>query len=61
LHQGATIRILSKPTITPRMVAAMLILLAAFWLYSIAVVLVRLRCIILEREHNAALTAEGAA
>jgi len=61
LHQGATIRILEKPTIAPSMVAAMLVLLAACWLYSIAIVLVRLRCIILEREQNAAWVAEGAA
>src|SRR2546426_242620 len=54
LHQGATIRLLNKPTMAPPMLAAMLIMLAACWLYSIAVVLVRLRCIILEREQNVA-------
>src|SRR5712672_2070790 len=53
LHQGATIRLLAKPTMAPPMVAAMLIMLAACWLYSVAVVLIRLRCIILEREQNA--------
>jgi heme exporter protein C len=58
LHQGATIRMLNKPTIAPPMLAAMLIMLAACWLYSIAVVLVRLRVIILEREQNAARFAE---
>jgi heme exporter protein C len=57
LHQGATIRMLNKPTIAPPMLAAMLIMLAACWLYSIAVVLVRLRYIILEREQNAARVA----
>jgi heme exporter protein C len=57
LHQGATIRILNKPTIAPRMLAALLIMLAACWLYSIAVVLVRVRHIILEREQNAARVA----
>ena len=57
LHQGATIRILNKPTIAPPMLAAMLIMLAACWLYSIAVVLVRVRQIILEREQNAARVA----
>src|ERR1051325_517912 len=54
LHQGATIRILNKPTIAPPMLAAMMIMLAACWLYSIAVVLVRVRQIILERQQNAA-------
>jgi len=58
LHQGATIRILNKPTIAPPMLAAMLIMLAACWLYSIAVVLARVRVIILEREQNAARFAE---
>ena len=58
LHQGATIRILGKPSIAPPMLAAMLIMLAACWLYSVAVVLIRLRCIILEREQNAAHLAE---
>jgi heme exporter protein C len=57
LHQGATIRILNKPTIAPSMLAAMLIMLAACWLYSVAVVLVRVRHIILDREQNAARVA----
>jgi heme exporter protein C len=61
LHQGATIRLLEKPKMTGPMLAAMFIMLAACWLYSIAVVLIRLRCIILEREQNAAWVAEGAA
>src|SRR5437870_4473901 len=59
LHQGATIRILNKPTMAPPMLAAMLIMLAACWLYSIAVVLYRLRCIILEREESAFRSVEG--
>ena len=58
LHQGATTRILQKPTIRGSMLAALLIMLAACWLYSVAVVLMRLRCIILEREQNAARFAE---
>ncbi len=53
LHQGATIRLLNKPTMAPPMLAAMFIMLGACWLYSVAVVLLRLRCIILEREHEA--------
>jgi heme exporter protein C len=61
LHQGASIRLLGKPTIAPPMMAAMLIILAACWLYSVAVVLVRLRQIILEREQNAAWAAEARA
>ncbi|MEP6718594.1 MAG: heme ABC transporter permease CcmC [bacterium] len=57
LHQGATIRLLNKPTIAPPMLVALLTMLAACWLYSIAVVLARLRYIILEREQNAARVA----
>ena len=57
LHQGATIRLLGKPTIAPPMLAALLTMLAACWLYSIAVVLVRVRYVILERERNAARVA----
>ena len=59
LHQGATIRILQKPTIHGSMLWSMLILLAACWLYSVAVVLIRVRCIILEREQNVSRLAEA--
>ena len=58
LHQGATIRIAERPTMAPPMLAAMLILLAACWMYSIAIVLVRVRIIILEREREAPWLAE---
>src|SRR5438034_10959425 len=61
LHQGATIRLANKPTMAPTMLAAMLVLLAACWMYSIAVVLVRVRCIIREREREAPWLAEVAA
>ena len=50
LHQGATIRIIRQSTIAPPMLAAFLLMLAACWLYSAAVVLGRLSCIIAERE-----------
>src|SRR6188474_241118 len=61
LHQGATIRILQKPTIRGSMLWALLIMLAACWLYSIAIVLVRVRCIILEREQHVAQMVEARA
>src|SRR4029079_6565236 len=57
-HQCSTIRILQKPTIRGSMLAALLIMLAACWLYSVAVVLIRLRCMTLEREQNASRSAE---
>jgi heme exporter protein C len=49
LHQGATIK--RSASIDPTMLAAMLVMAFAFWMYSIAVALVRVRCIIREREH----------
>ena len=58
LHQGATIRIANKPTMATSMLVAMLVLLAACWIYSIAVILARVRCIILERERDAPWLAE---
>jgi len=57
LHQGATIT-KSSFKMAPSMAAAMLILLTACWLYSIAVVLIRVRYIIREREQEAPWLAE---
>jgi heme exporter protein C len=56
LHQGATIRIANETSMAGSMLAPLLIMIAACWLYSIAVVLVRLRCLIREREPLGALT-----
>jgi heme exporter protein C len=61
LHQGATIRIANKPTMAPTMLAAMLVLTAACWIYSVAITLARVRCIILERESEAPWLAESPA
>jgi heme exporter protein C len=52
LHQGATFTARSFK-MAPSMLWAMLILMAACWLYSIAVVLARVRYIIREREREA--------
>jgi heme exporter protein C len=60
LHQGATITA-TKVKMAPSMLAAMLIMLAACWIYSIAVVLVRVRLIIREREQEAPWLAEAVA
>ena len=59
LHQGATFTARSFK-MAPSMLSAMLILLAACWLYSIAVVLARVRYIIREREQEAPWLAEAA-
>jgi len=60
LHQGATLTTKSFK-MAPSMLAAMLVMLAACWLYSIAIVLARVRCIILEREREAPWLAEATA
>lgn len=53
LHQGASIRIVSNTTMDPSMLAAMLVMSAACWLYAVAVVLARASCVIVEREQSA--------
>lgn len=53
LHQGASLRLGKTPSIAPVMLAALLIMIAACWMYSITVTLMRVRCIILERERHA--------
>jgi heme exporter protein C len=46
LHQGSSISLKSAPTMAATMLAGMLVMALAFWMYSIAVALVRVRCII---------------
>jgi heme exporter protein C len=50
LHQGASVSLTSAPTMAKTMLWGMLIMSLAFWMYSIAVTLMRVRCIIQERE-----------
>lgn len=59
LHQGATLRLGKTPSIAPVMLTALLIMIAAIWLYSIAVTLMRVRSVILEREQHAPWVAEA--
>ncbi|MCL2297531.1 MAG: heme ABC transporter permease CcmC [Proteobacteria bacterium] len=56
LHQGASIK-LGKTSIDDIMLAGMLVMVFAFWFYSMAATLVRLRAIMLEREAGAAWVA----
>ena len=49
LHQGASVSLTAAPKMAATMLAGMLVMALAFWMYSIAVSLVRLRCIIRER------------
>ncbi len=57
LHQGATIRLTGETTMAGSMLTPLLMMSAACWLYSVAVVLVRLRITIREREPLAATEA----
>jgi heme exporter protein C len=50
LHQGASVSLTKAPSMAKTMLAGMLLMALAFWLYSIAVALFRVRCIIRERE-----------
>jgi len=52
LHQGASISPGAAPSMTSIMLTTLLIMTAACWSYAIAVVLSRVRSIILERERN---------
>jgi heme exporter protein C len=54
LHQGATISTKSGVSMDPIMFRSMLVLVFAFWAYSIAAALVRVRAIIIERESTTA-------
>ena len=53
LHQGASVSLTAAPKMAAIMVTGMLVMTFAAWFYSIAVVLVRVRAIILERERGA--------
>jgi heme exporter protein C len=50
LHQGASVSITRGASMQSQMLLAMLLMALAFWMYSIAVTLVRVRCIIRERD-----------
>jgi heme exporter protein C len=52
LHQGASVSLRSAPTMAMTMLLGMLVTALGFWAYSIAVALMRLRCIVLEREQH---------
>ncbi len=50
LHQGASVSLTRAPSMASTMLVGMLVMAMAAWMYSIAVSLMRLRTIILERE-----------
>jgi len=53
LHQGASVSLTKSPSMASSMLLGMLLMALAFWMYSIAVSLVRVRKIIRQRESNA--------
>ena len=52
LHQGASVSMTKSPSMAAPMLWGMLIMVLAFWMYTIAVALARVRNIILERERH---------
>mgnify|MGYP001585285240 FL=1 len=52
LHQGASVSLSKAPSMAATMLWGMLVMALCFWMYSIAVALMRVRAIILERERN---------
>jgi heme exporter protein C len=52
LHQGASISFTKAPSVAAPMLLGMLVMALALWMYCIAVVLVRARSLILERERH---------
>jgi len=50
LHQGASVSLTTSPRMAQIMLAAMLVMAAASWMYAIGASLLRVRTIILERE-----------
>jgi heme exporter protein C len=52
LHQGASVSLTSAPTMAALMLTGMLVMAFAAWFYAIAVALIRVQAIIIEREKN---------
>jgi len=52
LHQGSSVSMTKAPSMALTMLVGMLIMAFAAWAYTIAVVLARVRCIVLEREKH---------
>ena len=58
LHQGASVSLTAAPKMASTMLTAMLIMTFACWAYAFAVVFMRTRAIILEREREAGWVAD---
>jgi heme exporter protein C len=53
LHQGASVSLSKAPSMATPMLTGMLVMMAAAWLYAIAITMKRLRFLILARERHA--------
>lgn len=60
LHQGSSVSLKSAPTMAATMFTGMIVMALGFWMYSIATTLLRVRCIILERERRSDWVAQYA-
>ncbi|MEY2620129.1 MAG: heme exporter CcmC family protein [Pseudomonadota bacterium] len=60
LHQGASVSLTRAPTMATVMLTGMLVMALAFWMYTVAVSLWRVRLLILEREQHARWAQEAA-
>lgn len=58
LHQGASVSLTRSPSMATTMLIGMLLMALGVWMYSIAATLLRVRCIILERERNSEWTGQ---
>jgi heme exporter protein C len=58
LHQGASVSLTRSPSMAATMFTGMIVMAFAFWMYSIAAALARVRAIMLEREAHMQWTHE---
>ncbi|HEY6821385.1 MAG TPA: heme ABC transporter permease [Burkholderiales bacterium] len=52
LHQGASVSLTKAPSMAATMLVGMLLMALGFWMYSIAIALTRVRCMIREEERR---------
>jgi len=60
LHQGASVSLTTAPKMASTMLTSMLLMTIAFWAYAFAVVFMRSRAIVLERDNHAQWAANAA-
>jgi len=60
LHQGASIRLTEAPSMATPMLIGLLLMTLSLWAYAAAITLQRAKCIVLEREREAAWASDFA-